>query len=188
MAVSGNGDHTPEPGGYAWSASDWRDDVCAAVGHSLLSLHDLLRLAHDGASIPIDARFGCLEAFYMHARLVHEFFVKMPPKDRTARDFLPEWEPPDALRARLERVWLVASKHVVHLSRERVRDPDNFIPEDTSLPGLTTIARDCYCVAAAFVARYREASGAWNVDMWEGWLRGADTDLWVRDWITFPPG
>lgn len=89
-----------------------------------------------------------------------EFFVTMPSKDYTARSFVPDWSPHPGVANRMERVWLMTSKHVVHMSRDRVpTDPGNWRQEDTTYGALMRITRDANKCLAAFADAYAARGG-----------------------------
>ncbi|WP_344256420.1 hypothetical protein [Terrabacter carboxydivorans] len=73
------------------------------------------------------------------------------------------------------------------MSKQRVPDVENFVPEDTSLHGLTQISMDCHRMLAAFVAEYQHQPGAEHFEAFSGYLRGPDIEAWVRDWIVLEP-
>jgi hypothetical protein len=170
-----------------WRAMSPEQHIVSHLGHEMMSMYALVEYAADESSLPFDAMAGCREAFYMHARTVAEFFVLMPRKDWTARDFVPDWTPPSELAGRLRRVWVVATKSIAHMSRQRVPDLETFNPEDTSQEGLTRIAIDCFQVMAAFVARYQQETNHEHAQEMAAYLRGRITEQWVADYHTFPP-
>ncbi|GAA2494784.1 hypothetical protein [Terrabacter carboxydivorans] len=79
-----------------WRSMTPEEHIIQHLGYSIMSVRDLLPYAcDDGRPMPIDVALACREAFYLHARIVAEFFVRMPKQDWTARDFLPDWAPPE---------------------------------------------------------------------------------------------
>jgi hypothetical protein len=135
------------------------DDLSVALEHlsySLGSLRDLPPYAAYDDPRCGEVQPWCLEAFYMHARVAADFFVKMPRRDYTARSFVRGWALADTgARAVLDHAWLVASQQVAHLSRARVMHEGDE-PEPTGLADLqqTTAAADA--AARQFVAEYRQ--------------------------------
>ena len=105
-------------------------------------------------------RNACLEAFFVHVRLLSEFLVRRPPeKDFSARDFL--WPAPTSEAAmRLGGKWFQEpSQHVVHFSRRRVPDQraDIQIIEDIEAY-MREAADDVFAVAEEFVTALERAS------------------------------
>lgn len=135
------------------------------LGDALLHVRDLPEFACEeswlGAStLTVSAQHGCRLAFYVSARTVAEFYVRMPAKDFTAREYLPTWQPRPALAQRLERVWLGTSRHVVHLSKERVPASfREFSPWDNSFHALRAIGRDCWRIHSEFTEAYLQNDG-----------------------------
>ena len=136
------------------------------VGFAMQQVRQLPPYACDDSTrVDSVAWSACREAFYLNVRLVAEFFVKMPERDYTARSFLPSWEPPGDLAARIQRAWGIASKHVMHMSRDRVpADVEDVEPEDTSEAGLSALAQDCQSIAVAFVEAYTAATHNYGED------------------------
>jgi hypothetical protein len=104
---------------------------------------------------------ACLESFFMNVRLVAEFLTLQKSRDEfRAADFHNQWRPMGKLgplatadtfvaAGRLQAYRGLASEHVAHLSKNRFMGPSDDV-EDTTLVGLTRIARDCDTVWAAF--------------------------------------
>jgi len=126
------------------------------LGYSLDSLRSLPLFARDDDPIHPEVREWCLEAFYMHARVVADFFVKMPETDYTARSYVTEWKlSDDEARSVLDHAWRVATQQVAHLSRKRVMGEDD-LPEQTDHRGLVRITAAADSAAVHFVADYRQ--------------------------------
>lgn len=173
-----------------WRTMTPEQHMVAHLGHTMMSLRDLPKWACDEAerSVPIEVVHGCRESFYMHVRTVAEFYVMFPHRDWTARDFMPSWQPPADLADPLREQWWVASKHIAHMSKERVPDPDNFQPQDTTLDALTKVARDCYRIAAAFVKAYGDQPDHTYAEGIGDYLRGTtSTEPWFVDILVLPP-
>ncbi|WP_157932147.1 hypothetical protein [Mycobacteroides abscessus] len=134
--------------------------------HIMMNLTDLPRWACDASPLQHSAlRFpvyiACVDSYFTNARLAAEFFVKMPRADITARSFVPDWEPPPVIGRRMERVWLMASKHIVHLSQDRVLEtPADWRQEDISFGALMRITRDAFQVLVFFTDAYERHGGA----------------------------
>ncbi len=136
------------------------------LGYSLDSLRALPPYARDDDPVHPEVREWCLEAFFMHARVVADFFVKMPALDFTARTYLPQWTLADPeAREVLEHAWMVASQQVAHLSRRRLLEEDD-VPEATDDEGLSLITEAAFDAAGQFIADYRAAHpGSTAVDI-----------------------
>lgn len=161
----------------AWFAEPSDRRALDAMSHVMMNLGDLPRwactqspLADSTLTTPV--YIACVEAFFTNARLAAEFFHKMPPRDITARTFVTDWEAPPAIARRMDRVWRMASSHIVHLGKDRVpATPDEWQQEDLSYRALTRIAGDAFSALAAFIDAYDRAGGqhtAWLREMYEG--------------------
>ena len=90
----------------------------------MLNLRDLPVFACDRSVLNLGSTWfpayvACVEAFFVNARLAAEFLVRMPNRDFNARLFVPDWSPPSPAAERLEHIWQMTSKHIVHLGRSR---------------------------------------------------------------------
>lgn len=144
----------------AWFERPIEERVLDTLGHVMMNLRDLPVFACDRSvlnhgTIWLPAYVACVDAFFVNARLASEFFVKMPERDFTARMLLPTWHPPHGPATRLEHVWSMTSKHIVHMSKDRVpTDPESWQQEDMSYRALMRINRDAYAAFSSFVAEY----------------------------------
>lgn len=155
----------------AWVRRPAEHRVVDVVGHVFMNLRDLPEFACNDSPLRVPGTYwspayiAAIESYLMNARLAADFLVKMPSQDYTARTFLPEWSPPKPLAKRLTRVWVLASKEVAHLSRDRLPTTiDEWAPEDLSYRGLMRISRDCYRMLGLFVDQYEAADGTWAAD------------------------
>lgn len=102
---------------------------------------------------------ACLESFMVHVRLMAEFLVRRPTeRDFSALDFL--WPVPtsDAAKRLAGERWLLASRHVVHFSRERVpEDLADVRPIGDVEEWMRAAARDVFEVAEGFVVAVEKA-------------------------------
>jgi len=90
---------------------------------------------------------------FVNARLIAEFFWKMPARDITARDFITESTSP--LASDLARIWLIASQHVVHLSKDRLAEPSPVdVAEATTFAALSALVDTCAEAADDFARRF----------------------------------
>lgn len=87
-------------------------------------IRDLLPYVTGEESIePAAVEAACKESFVLNVRLVIDFLSRGNPRyDILAKDYAPEWEPNEQLRGRLDRWHELASRHAMHLSKERVPD------------------------------------------------------------------
>ena len=97
----------------------------------------------------------------------------MPRRDFNARMFVPTWSPPSGVAERLDRVWWMTSKHIVHMSRDRAPESAaEWQQEDTSYRALMRINRDAYAAFSAFVEAYA-VDDSRHAPMLRDMLRGA---------------
>lgn len=125
------------------------------VGHSLRMV-GALPMACESATTATE-QTACLESWLMHVRLLAEFLLVHPShstKDFSAKDF--DWDGQTSIdTSEIEQLWLVASQHLVHFSRERT--PENVytfeqIAADWDTPALQTMASNVFDLAEEFVA------------------------------------
>lgn len=133
---------------------DWSEDELTGARLHLQGALAILRVlppyaSDDKSTMPEVVQHACLQAFYMNARLVADFFVKRPARDVSADDFYPAWQPPQDLAERLTAVWELASKWIAHMSEVRVAMPQE-APSDSSLVGLEQVTADCHKMVFAF--------------------------------------
>jgi hypothetical protein len=166
-----------DPDFLAWFDEPTERRALDALSHVMLNLSDLPRWACDTSSLQrspltFPVYIACVESFLTNARLAAEFFWKMPRQDITARSFVPDWAPPTAIGARLERVWLMTSKHIVHLSHERIPEtPADWRQEDLSFAALMRINRDAFRALKLFGDAYEREGGrhaVWLREMYDG--------------------
>ncbi|MGI5143699.1 MULTISPECIES: hypothetical protein [unclassified Streptomyces] len=98
-------------------------------------------------------RAAFMESFMVNVRLLVEFLTfDLDPKDRRARDFVPGFASQDtAAVARLKDAWTLASRHVMHLSKDRTPDLDDL--EHVTAEQIQRMARDCRAVYDEFRAQ-----------------------------------
>ena len=141
----------------AWFDLPVEQRVVDVLGLVMLNLRDLPVFACDRSVLNLGstwfpAYLACVEAFFVNARLAAEFLVRMPNRDFNARLFVPDWSPPPAAAERLERVWQMTSKHIVHFGKDRVPEkPDEWEEEDMSYGALMRINRDAHRVLGQLI-------------------------------------
>jgi hypothetical protein len=127
----------------------WWSDKSQMLQHVLSAVAmvaDLPEHATD-RTLPSVVQVGCLEAFFLNARLAIEFLTRPSGRDFTAWSWVPDWVPgPQPEAERLSGDWLVATRQVVHFSVDRLQDPDRRIYLDTSRAGLQRIGDDIQAV------------------------------------------
>jgi hypothetical protein len=148
-----------------------------ALTHVMMNLTEMAFWACDTSqlqksTLTFPVYIACVDSFFTNARLAAEFFWKMPRGDITARTFVSSWRAPPGIARRMERVWLMASKHIVHLSMDRVPvDPVDSEQEDMSYGALMRITRDAYTAYGLFIDAYEQQGGehaAWLRDVEQG--------------------
>lgn len=134
----------------AWFTIPVQERVVDVIGHVMLNLRDLPVFACDRSVLRVGntwfpAYVACVEAFFINARLATEFLVRTPDQDFNAKLFVPDWSPPPAAAKRLQRVWRMTSRHIVHLGKDRTpTNPDQWESEDLSFGALMRISRDAH--------------------------------------------
>jgi hypothetical protein len=88
-------------------------------------------------------KIAVLEDWLTNIRLVAEFY-RISGSDKTSdfsvNEFVPDFRIDEEYRAELNELWLLATKHVSHLSRERLTNENQTMePFDDSLENLTRI-------------------------------------------------
>lgn len=131
--------------------------VIEMLGHTMVCLRDLPVFACDRSVLNrgttwFSAYLACVDAFFVNARLATEFLVRMPVQDFNAKLFVPGWSPPPAAAERLDRVWLMTSKHIVHFGKDRLPEGRNtWQAEDLSYGALMRITRDVHRVLGKLI-------------------------------------
>lgn len=136
------------------SGQKWR--MANYFGVSLEMVGKLPSLARQNTTSEIWV--ACFESFLTHVRAIAEFLVRRPSEDFTAADFS-SWPVPTSEAAlRLRDVhWVIATKHVMHFSHERV-PPDLPDPIDP-FECMDDAARDVFSVAEEFVSAVEREEG-----------------------------
>jgi hypothetical protein len=161
----------------AWFEQPKELRTLQVLTHVMMNLRDLVRWACDESplnrtALTFPVYIACVDAFFTNARLAAEFFWKMPAQDLTAHSILESWCPPEESAERMQRVWFMASKHIVHLSQARVPgSPTNWHQEDLSLAALGRITKDAFGALELFVDSYEShgrAHAQWLREMYNG--------------------
>lgn len=159
-------DDIDDPDLVEWFQQPPERRTLETLEHIMMNLADLPRWACDASplqhsTLTFPVYIACVDSYFTNARLAAEFFWKMPRADITARSFVSDWEPPPGIARRMERVWLMASKHIVHLSQDRVPEtPAGWRQEDISFGALMRITRDAFKVLVLFTDAYERHGGA----------------------------
>lgn len=170
-------DDIDDPELAEWFQQPHERRALEALQHIMMNLTDMPRWACDASplrysTLTFPVYIACVESYFTNARLAAEFFWKMPRANITARSFAPDWEAPPRIAKRMERVWLMASKHIVHMSQHRVpATPDDWRQEDLSFRALMRITRDAFKALALFTDAYERQGGAhaeWLRDLYQG--------------------
>lgn len=113
--------------------------------------------------LDMTAARSMVDAFYVHIRLIAEFFLHATKKNDLGPATLGvDWRPPETEQARrLEGAWVTASQNVVHFGRARV--VPSFEASGTSFrvgsANFRKLAEDSLTVYGAFVAVVLERAG-----------------------------
>jgi hypothetical protein len=115
-------------------------------------VEELAPMLPQGDGLDDVVRAACMESFWVNVRLLAEFLTRNAGfKDWRARDFVSDWASTDeAVTARLEQAWVLASRHVMHLSKDRTPDLDDVDP--VTAEQIQQIAQDCRAVYDDFRA------------------------------------
>jgi len=120
--------------------------------YSLWMISSIPAARHDESDF---LTYACMvDAFFVHVRLLAEFLVRRTPKvDFGPNDVVHSWVAPESSAAqRLSQHWALASRHVVHFSRERVPESlDDLKAIELDTATLRTMANDVLAVMSAFV-------------------------------------
>ncbi|MFI8516790.1 hypothetical protein ACIGEZ_02990 [Streptomyces sp. NPDC085481] len=125
----------------------------AFVAFAVEQTEYLAPLLPEGAGLSGAVRVAVIESFWVNVRLLAEFLVKgTGSRDWQARDFAPGWTATNAeARTRLSEAWVTASRHVMHLSKDRTPAQLNAV-EPVSAELYRQVAEDCREVYDEFVA------------------------------------
>ncbi len=149
-------DHT-SPSWDWWNARLSTDSrAIDFTAHAIAQIRELLPyVTNDQRIEPPAVANACVESFVANVRLIVDFLVRgNPEKDIRAVDLVPGWQVSPQLKQRLDEWWLLASQHVMHLSKARV-------PEDLRAVRPVThgeyrqMAMDCEEAYNAFYEAYQ---------------------------------
>ncbi len=136
------------------------------VAYSLLMVADVAAGYNDALDRGDMLLARCmLDSFYVHARLLSEFFLRTTPaQDFGPSDFGVEWAAPTGEGPeRLNEAWRVASAYVVHFSDARVpnaiEDLRAFTVNAAYFQGLALDLLECY---ELFATDVRQAAPPWD--------------------------
>ncbi|MGW4138835.1 hypothetical protein ACWELV_18940 [Streptomyces mirabilis] len=123
------------------------------VDFAVDQVEQLAPLLPDGDGLNDVVRAACMESFLVNVRLLAEFLTRDPdPRDWRARDFVHGWTSQNTEATdRLTDAWTLASRHVMHLSKDRTPDLDDIEP--VTAEQIQRIARDCRAVYDEFRAQ-----------------------------------
>jgi hypothetical protein len=145
------------------------------VGHSLNMIAELPHYAYE-PDVPAALRAASLDAFFIHLRLLIDFLITRPRRDRPAeisrRDYATDLHLDNALRERLQAASVFANTHVAHFNAERVPGPESLVsrmPERSELDG----HRDDVFAAMTVVVEHLKSIGSVHAADFDGWLQGA---------------
>ena len=145
------------------------------VGHSLNMIAELPHYTHD-PDVPAVLRAAALDAFFVHLRLLIEFLITKPRRDRplviSRWDYTTGFGLDNALRERLQAATEFANVHVAHFNASRVPtagSPVSHTPSRTSLVGYR---QDVFMAMTALVQHLAAARSVYAADF-GGWLGDA---------------
>ncbi|MFJ9941571.1 hypothetical protein [Streptomyces erythrochromogenes] len=148
---------TTEPSLDWWDAQLSADKrALAFVSFAVEQAEQLAPLLPDDRSLSDAVRAAAIESFWVNARLLAEFLVKgTDSRDWQANDFAPGWSTTNKrAKDRLLEAWVTASRHVMHLSKDRTPDKLNAVAPATH-DLYRQVAEDCRTVYEEFVANIR---------------------------------
>jgi hypothetical protein len=150
-----------EADAYLSKLGETRDlRVLLNLSYSLRMLRRLPWYACDDLmpELPPVVRQSSRDAFFVHTRLVAEFFWRPASTDDDARIFLPSWTPPNDVAERLEARWTQAMTFVAPFARDRGSTVLVAPTEvDLSALALEQVVFDCDAAVEAFVDACAEA-------------------------------
>ncbi|MFK0106419.1 hypothetical protein [Streptomyces sp. NPDC091217] len=123
------------------------------VDFAVCQVEELAPLLPNGDGLDGVIRAACMESFWVNVRLLAEFLTRdAGSRDWRARDFVPGFASQDtAAIDRLSEAWALASRHVMHLSKDRTPDLDDVEP--VTVEQIQRIASDCRAVYNQFRAQ-----------------------------------
>ncbi|MFF3998503.1 hypothetical protein ACFYX8_35000 [Streptomyces cyaneofuscatus] len=106
---------------------------------------------------PITLEIACIDSFMVNVRLVADFLVRgSKSMDVLAEHIAPGWEPDAEVKRRLNEWHILASRWVMHMSKQRAHAVDQHT-EPVALEQYRQMAADCQESYASFKAAYQEA-------------------------------
>lgn len=114
---------TDQSAGNGWSLPP-RQRALWFIDFAEEQIRDLLPYVTGEQNVdPPAIEAACKESFLLNVRLVVDFLTRGDARrDVLAADFAPGWAPGAALKARLDGWHALASRHAMHLSKERLPD------------------------------------------------------------------
>ncbi|MFE5595705.1 hypothetical protein [Streptomyces sp. NPDC056549] len=124
----------------------------AFIAFAVEQIEDLAPLLPEGVGLSGPVRAAAIESFWVNTRLLAEFLVQgTGSRDWQARDFAPDWTATnEEAKTRLSEAWVTASRHVMHLSKDRTPELDAIEPVSAEL--YRQVAEDCREVYDEFLA------------------------------------
>lgn len=157
--VFGDAEDQPAAGGNGWQTTP-HERALDFVKLAVAQVRDLLPYVTGEREIePPPVRVACVESFAMNVRLIGDFLFKSrQSRDVRAKDFLPKWKLDVALQARLTESYNLASRHVAHLSKERVPEDASDV-EPVTPEEYRQMAAACAAAYGAFKAALQSTPG-----------------------------
>jgi hypothetical protein len=144
------------------------------VGHSLNMIAELPHYAYN-PDVPKALRAAAFDAFFMHLRLLIDFLITKPRRDRppviSRWDYVQGVHLDEPLRQRLQAASQFASVHVAHYNADRVQGPQSPVSLAPDRSELDAHRDDVFAAMAVIVERLKS----------DGSVHAADFDRWLQD-------
>jgi hypothetical protein len=106
---------------------------------------------------PLTLEIACIDSFMVNVRLIADFLVRgCKAMDVLAKDLAPDWKPGAELKGRLNEWHGLASKWVMHMSKQRARAIERDT-ETVTADQYRQMAADCQDAYASFKGAYEAA-------------------------------
>ncbi|MFE3326911.1 hypothetical protein [Streptomyces sp. NPDC059176] len=141
---------TDETAGSGWDLSP-EQRVLWFIDFAEEQIRDLLPYVTGQQGIsPPAVQAACKESFLLNVRLIIDFLTRGDSRrDVLAAHFAPDWAPDGELKTRLDDWHALASRHAMHLSKERVPDDVGSI-QPVEAEHYRRMAADCAEALASF--------------------------------------
>ena len=135
---------------------------------------ELPHYAYD-PDVPKALRAAAFDAFFMHLRLLIDFLIAKPRRDRppviSRWDYVQSVHLDESLRQRLQAASQFASVHVTHYNADRVQGPQSPVSLALERSELDAHRDDVFAAMAVIVEHLKS----------DGSVHAADFDKWLQD-------